>query len=136
MGSSPLEALRRRLEHAGSDARQLGILRHELASTEDPRTLRVLAVALEEFRDYAADDSLGAISDLKDRLFEKMERVGATSPTSPTPRRSKPRRPLGNLMRTSVAPQSNMIISPWVTDDLGNLSREVYADPAGPMWRP
>jgi hypothetical protein len=135
MGSSPLEAIRRRMEHAGSDARQLGILRHELASTEDPRTLRVLAVALEEFRDYAADDSLGAISDLKDRLHEKMERVGAASPMSPTPRRSKPKSATRD-MRTSVAPQSHMIVTPWVEQADGILTRLIYADPAGPVWRP
>jgi hypothetical protein len=126
---SPLDSLRQRLLNAGSDACQLGLLRQMLASTEDPRVLRALAVAASELADYVADDMLGAVGDLKDRIFEKCECIGATLPP--------PQRPCASRnLRTTVSPQVQMIISPWITDEFGNLSREVYADPEGPTWRP
>jgi hypothetical protein len=122
--------IRQRLNRVGSDQGQLELLRRLLASTEDVKVLRAIAVAAQELADYVPDDMLGTIGDLKDRIFEKAERLGAASPSSPSPQR--PKRALCN----PVSPQVRMVVGPWATDEFGNLSREVYADPDGPMWRP
>lgn len=76
------------------------------------------------------DELLPAIGDLRDRTFEKLERLGAASPPSPSPKR--PKRALYN----PVSPQVHMIISPWVEDEYGILTREIFADPSNPPWHP
>jgi hypothetical protein len=126
---SPLTLIRDRLTNAGNEQQQMQVLRKLLASTEDPRMLRALAAALEEFRDCAAEEILCDLADFADRLHEKGSRLGAVSPS---PRRVKPKCALSNI-RTTVAPQARMVVTPWITDELGNLSREVYADPAGTL---
>jgi hypothetical protein len=129
---SPLDGLRQRLSNVGDDRRQVEMLRRLLAGSEEPKMLRALAIVVSEVAEVADDRFLVPLADLKDRVAEKCERVGAALPLSP------PQRPkcASRNIRTTVSPQVQMIISPWITDDFGNLSREVYADPAGPSWRP
>jgi hypothetical protein len=130
---SPLDGLRQRLSNVGDDRRQVEMLRRLLAGSEEPKILRALAIVVSEVAEVVDDRFLVPLADLKDRVAEKCERVGAALPLSPAPQRLKCA--LRNL-RTTVSPQVQMIISPWITDEFGNLSREVYADPAGPTWRP
>jgi hypothetical protein len=128
---SPLDGLRQKLLNSGTDAQQLQVLRHVLAGSEEPKTLKALAVVASELADYVADDMLGSVGDLKDHIFEKLERLGVTSTSSPRRARSA----LRNL-RTTVAPQTRMVVTKWVEGADGILSREIYADPDGPTWRP
>ena len=121
------------MESAGGDELAVDVLRRALAATEDGRSLRALAVALEEFRDYAAEEILGAVADLRDRLHAKMLALGAGS--SPTPRRTCASPPRGDGGHTA-SPSIRMVVSDWSVDAFGNQSREIYADPDGPMWRP
>jgi hypothetical protein len=115
---SALSAIRRQLDdHVGDDQQQLQVLRKLLASSEEPKVLRALAVALEEFRDYAGDKTLGAVVDLADRLHEKMSRLGVT-PTAP-------RRTYVPHNGAGVSPQVRMIVTDWSVDEFGNQSRTI-----------
>jgi hypothetical protein len=129
MGSSPLSAIRRRMECAGGDERAVDVLRRALAATEDGRTLRALAVALEEFRDYVAEDFLGAVADLRDRLHAKMFALDAGS--SPTPRRicTSPSRDGGHV----ASPAIKMRLSDWAVDEFGVRGRVLWNASDGPV---
>jgi hypothetical protein len=130
---SPLDGLRQRLSNVGDDRRQVEMLRRLLAASEEPKVLRALAVVVSEVAEVADDRYLGPLADLKDRVAEKCERVGAALPLSPAPQRPKC---ASRNIRTTVSPQTRMIHSPWVTDDFGKLSREIFADPNNPPWHP
>jgi hypothetical protein len=117
-----LSLIRQRLASAGSDQRELDVLRHTLASSEDLRVLRALAVALEEFRDYAGDGMLGDVGDFRDRLSEKMLRLlGATSPA--------PRRPKSKCAAANIG----TAVSPPADEETGHLSCLVAADGTDPL---
>jgi hypothetical protein len=121
---SPLDALRRML-NAGSDERQLEILRMTLAGTEDARRLRAVSVPVEELAEIAADRFLDTIGDLKDRCHEKLTRVGG----SPLPvRRASPSQGGGHV----ASPAIKMSITRWTTDANGVLSRLIYNADAPP----
>jgi hypothetical protein len=128
---SLLSDIRQRLNRVGSDQGQIELLRRLLASTEDPKMLRAIAAALEEVRDYAPDDVLPAVADLRDRLHAKTVAIGAG--LLPTPRRPKCVSSLRDGGH-SVAPSIKMVISDWCEDEYGNRSRQIYADPDGPEW--
>jgi hypothetical protein len=130
---SPLDGLRQRLSNIGDDRRQVEMLRRMLAGSEEPKMLRALAIVVSEVAEVADDRFLVPLADLKDRVVEKCERVGAVLPLAPAPQRLKC---ASRNIRTTVSPQVTMVVTSWVTDEFGNLSREVYADPSGPTWHP
>jgi hypothetical protein len=108
------------MESAGGDERQIDVLRRTLAGSEDVRTLRALAVALEEFRDYAVEDFLGVVADLRDHLHAKMSALGAASPT---PRRTCASPPSDGR---TLSPAIQMTVGPWSEDEHGILSRAIW----------
>ena len=131
---SPLASIRQRLANAGSDQRQIDLLRRVLAGSEDLKVLRAVGTAVSEVAEVADDRFLELLADLKDRVAEKMERLDAASSPSPSP---APRRPCASRnLRTTVSPQAHMIVTAWVEGADGILSREIYADPDAPAWRP
>lgn len=127
---SPLDGLRQRLSNVGDDRRQVEMLRRLLAGSEEPKMLRALAIVVSEVAEVADDRFLVPLAELKDRIFEKCECIGATLPPPQRPKCAS------RNIRTTVSPQVAMIVTDWSVDEFGNRSRQIYADPAGPMWRP
>jgi hypothetical protein len=69
--SGTLSSIRQRLNHAGSDQRQLDVLRRTLAASEDPRVLRALAVAASELWAPPAGAAEAAPDGVKSRWVEE-----------------------------------------------------------------
>jgi hypothetical protein len=123
---SPLSCIRQRLANAGTDRRQLDVLRRALAETEDAQMLRALAVATSELSEIVADDFLNETGDLKDHIAEKAERLGCDLVPA---RRSVSAPERDNVQSNGSGgclPAVEMTIGPWVADERGILTRFVY----------
>lgn len=120
-----LSALRQRMLNAGTDERQLEILRHALASTEDARKLRAVSSCVSELAETIAEKLLGEVADLQDRCYEKVTRLGVPVLVR---RVLPPQRDGGHV----ASPAIKMHITPWTTDANGVLSRLIYNADAPP----
>lgn len=114
---SPLSSLRQRLMNAGSDERQIEMLRLVLAGSEDHKKLKAVCLCVEELRETCADRFLDPIAELKDRVHEKLARLGVSLPV----RRAPP--PDGRVVSS---PAIKTKITPWREDASGILTRFVF----------
>ena len=118
-------ALRQRMLNAGTDGRQIEILRHALASTEDARKLRAASSCVSELAETVAEKLLGEVADLQDRCHEKLTRLGVPVLV----RRASPPQEGGHV----VSPAIKMQLSDWVVDELGVRSRILWNASDGPV---
>jgi hypothetical protein len=129
---SPLNSIRQRLANAGTDRRQLDIVRHALAGTEDAKQLRALASVASELSATADDGILDEVADLVDRIFEKAERIGCDLlPVRPSPVRCST--PSGGV---AWVPMVKMVVGEWETDSNGVRSRKLWNAADGPVPPP
>jgi hypothetical protein len=121
-----LSALRQRTLNAGTDERQLEILRHALASTEDARKLRAVSCCVSELAETIAEKLLGEVADLQDRCYEKLTRIGVPVLVR---RSSPPQRDGGHV----ASPAIKMRFSDWVVDEFGVRGRVLWNASDGPV---
>lgn len=123
-----LDALHQRLTNAGCDEKQLALLRRALASSEDIKMLRAIAIAASELGETVADGLLDAVADLKDRVCSKLLALGHEFPCPSRQRSEQP-------PRDAVTPAVAMTIGPWETGSDGIRTRKIWnaADEAPPL---
>jgi hypothetical protein len=121
---SPLSSIQQRLMNAGTDDRQIEVLRRVLAGTEDAKVLRAVSVAVSEVAEVAADCFLEPLADLKDRVAEKLVRLGVTVPV----RRASPPQDGGHV----ASPAIKMRLTDWVVDESGVRGRILWNASDGP----
>jgi hypothetical protein len=112
------------LLNAGSDPRQIELLRRVLAETENLKMLQAISVAVSELAESAAEAVLDEVGELVDRVHDKLERLAEPPPPTPSQRARAPQQGLG-------ADAISMRITAWREEANGVLTRFIYnaADP-------
>ena len=108
------------------DHRRLDDLRQRLAWSENPQTIHEIGRAAARLAERTVIESivrdcavLVARCKAKARQYRASAKRAASAPKDT---------PLGGL-----CPRIAMIVTPWTKDELGNLSREIYADESVPV---
>jgi hypothetical protein len=107
-----------------SDRERMDSLRRRLAAAERVSVIVRVQADVNAFAEYASEPLLIEIAELQDRCAAKAERLGG----DPAPKVSRKLRALCQsvpIPDTSKIPGMTirMRVSPWVTDEWGNLSR-------------
>jgi hypothetical protein len=110
------------------DHRRLDDLRQRLAWSENPQTIHEIGRAAARLAERAVIESIVRdcavlVARCKAKARQCRARASARRAAS-APKHT----PLGGL-----SPQIAMIVTPWTKDELGNLSREIYADESVPV---